>query len=88
MGQEAVVSDQGNKLRLRSEPNASNNGNIITPSGGLATGDRLLITGGPSDDGSREWWQVQVVSGNNTGLTGWAAFAENGKQYVVPVSNQ
>lgn len=72
-----VTTTEGDRLNMRSEPNI--NASNPTP---LVNGTPLLIIGGPQENNSFTWWQVQSAFGT----TGWVVdFA--GEQTLEPLDS-
>ena len=41
--------------------------------GRLCSGTRVAVKDGPTDDGTRIWWQIEGKTADGATLTGWSA---------------
>lgn len=81
-----VLHKGGNAIVINSDPNPPTNDNclavrkgstpVIQPDnivGRLCSGTRVAVKDGPTNDGTRIWWQIEGKAADGTTLTGWSA---------------
>ena len=81
-----VIRKGGNAVVINSDPNPPANDNclavrrgstpVIQPdniAGRLCSGTRVAVKDGPTDDGTRIWWQIEGKTADGATLTGWSA---------------
>lgn len=81
-----VIRKGGNAVVINSDPNPPANDNCLavrkgsTPviaadniAGRLCSGTKVAVKDGPTNDGTRVWWQIEGKAGDGTTLTGWSA---------------
>lgn len=78
----ALVTVEGDDLRVRSTPTVDDSSRMFTPL--LPAGTRLLVVGGPVRADGMEWYRVQT-DGELINLFGWVSTGKDGETWVVPV---
>ena len=81
-----VIKKGGNAVVINSDPNPPTNDNclavrkgstpVIAPdniAGRLCSGTKVAVKDGPTNDGTRIWWQIEGKAADGTLLTGWSA---------------
>jgi hypothetical protein len=81
VGSLAVVTIEGNGLRVRSEPSTADDRTRLKPL--LPAGTRMLIIGGPVPANEMEWYEVQT-DGELIDLFGWVSTGQDGERWLAP----
>ena len=81
-----VIHKGGNAVVINSDPNPPVNDNCLavrkgsTPviqadniAGRLCSGTKVAVKDGPTNDGTRIWWQIEGKAADGSTLTGWSA---------------
>ena len=81
-----VIRKGGNAVVINSDPNPPANDNCLavrrgsTPviqadniAGRLCSGTKVAVKDGPTNDGTRIWWQIEGKAADGATLTGWSA---------------
>jgi len=79
----AVVTLNGDNLRVRTTPGTSDPATRLKPL--LPAGTRMLIVGGPVTVDNHDWYEVQT-DGELVNLFGWVAAGENGTAWIAPAA--
>jgi hypothetical protein len=81
VGSLAVVTIEGDNLRVRSAPTTASSSKMLKPL--LPAGTRMLIVGGPVPANGMEWYEVQT-DGELIDLFGWVSTGKDGETWVAP----
>ena len=81
VGSLAVVTIEGDNLRVRSEPSTADDRTRLKPL--LPAGTRMLIVGGPVPADDMEWYEVQT-DGELIDLFGWVSTGQDGERWLAP----
>jgi hypothetical protein len=82
-GSLAVVTLNGDNLRVRTAPGTGDSGTRLKPL--LPAGTRVLIVDGPVEADGHDWYEVQT-DGELVDLFGWVAAGESGIDWIVPAA--
>jgi DNA-directed RNA polymerase specialized sigma24 family protein len=77
----AVVTLEGDNLRVRSAPGVGDESKRLKPV--LPAGTRMLLVGGPVEADTYTWWEVQTDS-EVVDLFGWVADGKDGVGWIAP----
>ncbi len=81
VGSLAVVTLEGNRLRVRTEPSTADDRTRLEPL--LPAGTRMLIVGGPVVANGMDWYEVQT-DGELIDLFGWVSTGQDGEIWLAP----
>jgi hypothetical protein len=83
VGSLALVTLEGDNLRVRSAPGISDASRRLKPV--LPAGTRMLVVGGPVEASGYTWWEVQTDS-EVLDLFGWVAAADGDTPWIAPTA--
>ena len=81
VGSLAVVTIEGDNLRVRSAPTTASSSKMLKPV--LPAGTRMLIVDGPVLANGYDWYEVQT-DGELIDLFGWVATGKDGEVWMAP----
>ena len=81
VGSLAMVTMDGNRLRVRTEPSTADDRTRLSPL--LPSGTRMLIVGGPVSADGMEWYEIQTDS-ELIDLFGWVSTGHDGEVWLAP----
>jgi hypothetical protein len=81
VGSLAVVTIDGDDLRVRSEPSTADDRTRLKPL--LPAGTRMLVVGGPVFADGMDWYEIQT-DGELIDLFGWVSTGQDGEVWLAP----
>ena len=78
----AVVTDDGDRLRVRTKPGIGTDSKPLAPL--LEAGTRMLVVDGPVEADGYSWYEVLVE--RTEGLFGWVATGKDGDAWIAPIA--
>jgi hypothetical protein len=79
----AVVTEEGNRLRVRTAPGVGGDSRMLNPL--LGTGSRMLVISGPVAADGYDWYEVRTEKGAGPPY-GWVASGKGGKAWIAPTA--
>jgi len=79
----AVVTLDGDNLRVRSAPGTGSDSRRLKPV--LPAGTRMLVVRGPVEADGYDWWEIQTDS-EVVDLFGWVAAGDSGTAWIAPAA--